>query len=171
MTSLRRTEPTPFGSKCPQPDPFSHPHTQESKQFLKERKSAIQRRQRARDSARKIVDHYFRDGAASTQPKSKQKLREHTKQVKRVEDQKRMYANLEEEMGEYVLRETPLVGHIFVDTFNGRFRCCYPGQKDKSFSWTRRGAADAAKSALTQSWSWHALSTGASVPPHLGLEL
>lgn len=135
---------------------------------MKERTAAVGRRQKAISSAKAVVAHHW-PKASQASGKTEKKHSSTAAQKKIDSDRKRWYAELQSDAEAIMMRDKPTAGAIWSDVANGRFKCSYPGQNVKSFSWTRRGSADAVREALAQMWQWHTAATGEPAPSHLVL--
>ena len=142
------------------------------KDHVKEREAKQAARKRAMDvtsrvfTAAKVVAKEGRKRAASAAAKAKAAAKEKQEREAR---QKRWYTELERAPMERAVADKPDSVHVFVDHKNGRFRISCKGYAPRSFSWTLRGAAEAARMALAEAWTWHWRNTGQRAPDHLDL--
>lgn len=82
----------------------------------------------------------------------------------------RWLASLNNAPDDAIMDAKPAVARVLIDKNNGCYRCSFPRQRIRSFSWTMRGHVSAARLALQQMWDWEFHSSGKSPPAHLDLE-
>ena len=138
----------------------------DTREFIKQRQGAKDRRAQNQVSCRAIVKEWFPQ--AEIFAKGVTTKRAAKAEAKVVEaDKKRWHADLEADAFKTLFACLPSQGLVRRDDFNGRFNLSYPHRKPRSISWTLRGSKVCVQEVLAQMWQWHTEHTGMAAPKHL----
>lgn len=138
----------------------------DAKAFLESRDETKQRladkRRQALCLVEKLVGSVRKKGASTRSATAAAKSQKSCLQPK---DKSRVYADLEGQPMQMLLRHRPEMAKVVADPMNGRYRLAYPGGLLKSVSWSGRGHSAAVRAALAQLWAWEEAVANRSAPP------
>ena len=138
-----------------------------TKEFVKERKKAVEAREVARTAIKLFVKQKFGKIAGQSKPRKQTKSALKAEQDARQRWVAKLKANPEHALTE----GAPPSCHVCIDNSNGRFFVTHPKFGRKSISWTVRTPEVAAQLALTTMWKWHHTVTDEEPPLAMGLSL